>query len=511
MAAQGRGADRLDGQRRRAGRALRPAPAAVQLLQAALRAGDQPADRPDPRVDRHVAGHRRRRRAQPARRVARSTPTSWSWTSRSCATRSSRRCATSPTTSSRAHTIDITWPVADGPGGMVRALAEVCDAASAAIAAGVNVLILSDRASRPGRAPIPSLLAVAAVHHHLVREGTRLRAGLVLESGEPREVHHFATLIGYGASAVNPYLLLRHGRRARRRRPRGRRRGPRRGRAQRRQGDRQGPAQDDLQDGDLDDPVLLRRADLRGGRARAQADRPPLHRHRVADRRHRPRGARRGGARPPRAARTRAPRPRTCCPSAASTPGAATASSTCGTPRRSRCSSTRARGRRRRAGRSTASTPSMVDEEAVKACTLRGLLKVRTDGATPIPLDEVEPAAGDRQALRHRRDVARLDLHRGARDARDRHEPPRRPLEHRRGRGGPAALHRRRQRRPAPLGDQAGRVGPLRRDDPLPGQRRPAADQDGPGRQARRGRPAARPQGRQLHRLGPPHDARASA
>jgi len=107
-----------------------------------------------------------------------------------------------------AETIDITWPVAQGAEGMTRALAEVCDAASAAIAAGVNVVILSDRAVRKDRAPIPALLAVAAVHHHLVREGTRLRAGLVLESGEPREVHHFATLIGYGASAINPYLLL---------------------------------------------------------------------------------------------------------------------------------------------------------------------------------------------------------------------------------------------------------------------------------------------------------------
>jgi glutamate synthase domain-containing protein 2/glutamate synthase domain-containing protein 1/glutamate synthase domain-containing protein 3 len=107
-----------------------------------------------------------------------------------------------------AETIDITWPVADGPGGMTQALAEVCDAASAAIAAGVNILILSDRAVGADRAPIPALLTVAAVHHHLVREGTRLRAGLVIESGEPREVHHFATLIGYGASAVNPYLLF---------------------------------------------------------------------------------------------------------------------------------------------------------------------------------------------------------------------------------------------------------------------------------------------------------------
>ena len=79
------------------------------------------------------------------------------------------------------------------------ALERVCAEADEALADGVNILILSDRDVGPERAPIPSLLAVAGVHHHLVREGTRLQAGLVLESGEPREVHHFATLIGYGA------------------------------------------------------------------------------------------------------------------------------------------------------------------------------------------------------------------------------------------------------------------------------------------------------------------------
>jgi glutamate synthase (NADPH/NADH) large chain/glutamate synthase (ferredoxin) len=108
----------------------------------------------------------------------------------------------------RAHTLDITWPIEDGPGGMRAALAKLCDDAHDAVAAGVSVLILSDRQVGPRRAAIPSLLAVAAVHEHLVREGTRLRTGLVLESGEPREVHHMATLIGYGCSAINPYLLL---------------------------------------------------------------------------------------------------------------------------------------------------------------------------------------------------------------------------------------------------------------------------------------------------------------
>ncbi|HEY5142902.1 MAG TPA: glutamate synthase large subunit [Solirubrobacteraceae bacterium] len=108
----------------------------------------------------------------------------------------------------RAHTIDITWPIAEGTAGMSARLANACDEAHDAITAGVNIVILSDRRAGKDRAPIPSLLAVAAVHHHLVRLGNRLQAGLVLESGEPREVHHCATLIGYGVSAVNPYLLL---------------------------------------------------------------------------------------------------------------------------------------------------------------------------------------------------------------------------------------------------------------------------------------------------------------
>jgi glutamate synthase domain-containing protein 2/glutamate synthase domain-containing protein 1/glutamate synthase domain-containing protein 3 len=107
-----------------------------------------------------------------------------------------------------ARTIDITWPLGEGVAGMGEAIARICREAQEAIAERVNIIILSDRIVGRRRAPIPSLLAVAAVHHHLVREGTRLRAGIILESGEPREVHHFATLIGYGASAINPYVML---------------------------------------------------------------------------------------------------------------------------------------------------------------------------------------------------------------------------------------------------------------------------------------------------------------
>ena len=105
-------------------------------------------------------------------------------------------------------TIDTTWAAADGADGLEPAIERICAEANVALAAGANILILSDRSAGPGRVPIPSLLATGAVHHHLVREGTRLQAGIVVESGEPRSVHSIAALIGYGAAAVNPYLML---------------------------------------------------------------------------------------------------------------------------------------------------------------------------------------------------------------------------------------------------------------------------------------------------------------
>ncbi|HEU0021026.1 MAG TPA: glutamate synthase large subunit [Dehalococcoidia bacterium] len=93
-------------------------------------------------------------------------------------------------------------------GSMKIALDRLCDEASQAISDGYAILILSDRGVDSQHAPIPSLLATGAVHHHLIRQGTRTKVGLVVESGEPREVHHFALLVGYGAGAVNPYLAL---------------------------------------------------------------------------------------------------------------------------------------------------------------------------------------------------------------------------------------------------------------------------------------------------------------
>ena len=107
-----------------------------------------------------------------------------------------------------ATTLQMTFRVDGGGKELERSLRGLCRRASRAIKDGYTVLILSDRGLDEDHAPIPSLLALSAVHHHLVREGTRTQVCLILESGEPREVMHFCLLIGYGASAVNPYLAI---------------------------------------------------------------------------------------------------------------------------------------------------------------------------------------------------------------------------------------------------------------------------------------------------------------
>src|SRR5579863_7230907 len=106
----------------------------------------------------------------------------------------------------RAITLGTLYRVDDGEKGLRAALDNLCARASKAIADGFTILVLSDRGVNAEWAPIPSLLATGAVHHHLIREGTRTKCGLVVESGEPREVMHFCLLVGYGAGAINPYL-----------------------------------------------------------------------------------------------------------------------------------------------------------------------------------------------------------------------------------------------------------------------------------------------------------------
>jgi glutamate synthase (ferredoxin) len=105
-------------------------------------------------------------------------------------------------------TLPILFNPQEGVEGVEAVIQEICEQANQSIAEGVNLIILSDRGVSKDKAPIPALLAVSGLHHHLIREGTRTRVGIVLESGEPREVHHYAVLIGYGCGAINPYLAF---------------------------------------------------------------------------------------------------------------------------------------------------------------------------------------------------------------------------------------------------------------------------------------------------------------
>jgi len=105
-------------------------------------------------------------------------------------------------------TLPIVFEATSGAAGLEAALDDLCTQADRAIGEGACLLVLSDRGMNAEMAPIPALLAVAGLHHHLIRNGSRTRVGLVLESGEPREVHHFATLMGYGCGAINPYLAF---------------------------------------------------------------------------------------------------------------------------------------------------------------------------------------------------------------------------------------------------------------------------------------------------------------
>ena len=105
-------------------------------------------------------------------------------------------------------TLSVCFPVSSGTQGLETGLEALCERASEAVDAGTTLLVLSDKDVNPDAAPIPMALAVGAVHHHLIREGKRMRVSLIAETGDAREEHHFAVLIGYGAAAVNPYLAF---------------------------------------------------------------------------------------------------------------------------------------------------------------------------------------------------------------------------------------------------------------------------------------------------------------
>ena len=290
--------------------------------------------------------------------------------------------------------------------GIKARLIEICRHVSEAIEDGVRILVLSDRDSNADLAPIPSLLLTAAVHQHLVREQTRTQVALIVESGDCREVHHAAVLIGYGAAAVNPYLAFEIGRGPDRHRRAGRHRagdgGP-----QLRQGARQGRPEDHVEDGHLDGLVVLRRAGLRGRRPGHAAGRALLHRHLQPDRRRRagrdrtprsPPGTRKAYPANPAERAPPAPRGRRRVP-VAPRGRAAPVQPGDGVPapaRHPHPASTTSSGSTRQGGR--AGRRGRLAARAVRRCA--------PGVRPPVPIDEVEPASRDRQAVRHRRHVA---------------------------------------------------------------------------------------------------------
>ncbi|MGY4372400.1 glutamate synthase (NADPH/NADH) large chain [Bradyrhizobium sp. i1.3.6] len=360
----------------------------------------------------------------------------------------------------KSRTLDTTFHAGLGAAGMDQVLDELCARAEAAVREGVNIIILSDRMVGSDRVPIPALLACAAVHHHLIRVGLRTSVGLVVESGEPREVHHFACLAGYGAEAINPYLAFETI-----------------------------IAMKDRLPGSLDDYEIVKRyiksigkgllkvmskmgistyqsycgaqifdavglkADFVGkffAGTHTRVEGVGL--AEIAEEAGAPscRRVRRGAGLQDRARRRR----RICLSQ----------------PRRGPCLD-RGVGRAApaRRPRQFAGTLPRLRQDPERA------VGAAVDAARPVPDQErgrgeaqADPdrpgraGQGHRQALRHRCDELRLDLARGAHHARDRHEPDRRQVEHRRRRRGSRPLQADAERRFHAFGDQAGRLGPLR-------------------------------------------------
>ena len=287
MARRRRRADRLDGRRHPAGGALGAAAAPLPLLQAAVRAGDEPADRSDPRRDRHVAG-----RAASAARATCSKRRPSSAACSSCRTRSCRTTTWRKLRRNVARRLPRLHPAHDAfpspsapaesaPGGRCARRSIGCArrpsrASTAAPASSSS----ATAASATEQAPIPSLLATAAVHHHLIRSGQRVRA-------RPGRRDRRAAR---GLAHVPAHRLRRRrGQpvpRARHRRPRWRARGDRlaKARAELRQGAQEGPAEDHVEDGHQRGLELPGRADLRGDRHRSDGHRQLLHGHLVAHR-----------------------------------------------------------------------------------------------------------------------------------------------------------------------------------------------------------------------------------
>ncbi len=409
----------------------------------------------------------------------------------------------------KSRTLDTTWPTETGAAGMEAAIDALCGEADAAVRDGINIIILSDRRAGADRIQIPSLLACAAVHHHLIREGLRTSVGLVVESGEPREVHHFACLAGYGAEAINPYLAF----------------------------ETLVAMKGELPQ-KLDEKEVVKRyiKSIDKGLLKVMSkmgistyqsycgaqifDAVGLKSEFVA-KYFTGTATRIEGVGPRRdRRRSRAPAPRRVLRRAGLSFNARC---------RRRICVPRARRRARLECRDGVDAATRGARQFVREIPAVRRHHQRAVGAPvhhprPVPHQvggrgRAQAGAdrgsrtgqGYRAALRHRRDVVRLDLARGAHHARHRHEPHRRQIEYRRRRRGSRPLQAAAERRFDALGDQAGRLRPLRRHRRVSRQLGHDADQDGAGRQARRRRAVAGPQGRQGHRQGASLDARRRA
>ena len=321
-------------------------------------------------------------------------------------------------------TLPMLFRAADGAAGLERALDELNAQASHAVDSGYTILILSDRGVSEEFAPIPSLLATAGVHHHLVRQGARTRCALVVESGDAREVHHVALLMGYGAGAVNPYLAfesledmlrqrLLEGIIARQ------------GGHQLHPRAEQGHSEGDVEDGDLDAAELLRRADLRGDRTRVEVRRSLLHPHGVADRRRGPRGCR---ERSPEAAHARVPDEESGSSGSRAGRRISVAARRRVPPVQPRHGLQAAARHAQRAIPRVQGIHDARQRPEPPARYAAGPAGLQADAAGGCP-GRSRTGRVDRQALRHGGDVVRIDQPRGTRDARHRDEPDGRSVQ----------------------------------------------------------------------------------
>ena len=405
----------------------------------------------------------------------------------------------------RTEVLGALYVVADGGEGLRRALDGLREAASAAIDAGANILVVSDRGSDERLAPVPSLLAVSAVHQHLVAERTRTRVGLVSESGDAREVHHLCLHLGYGANAVNPYLAFE-------------------------------TVSNMVSEGlyGLGQSLGVEAAHRNFVKAASAGILKVMSKMGIStvasytgaqifeaiglgpelvDEYFTGTPSRLGGIGLEEIAAAVAVRHRRAFPANP-------------TGRAHRTIKAGGEYQWRREGEYHLFNPETVfklqhatrdrrfdifreytrrvDDQSSRLGTVRGLFRLRAGVRPPVPIEEVESVSeivkrfatgamsyGSISKEAHETLAIAMNRIGGQ-------------VQHRRGRRGRRPLRRRPQRRPEAQRGEAGRVGALRGDQRVPGQRGRHPDQDGPGGQAGRGRPAAGPQGVPVDRQDPP-------